>query len=110
MLPLLLGGLGLGGLQAVNNAQASKAENERNAATMQYSPWTGMKPGAKTKSVNPVGDLAAGALSGYTQGQSLKRADLVNSLLKNSVDKGSGASALGGGFTYNSPWFGRLGG
>lgn len=92
MLPMLLAGAGLGGLQAIMGAKKNEQQKNMRAAETMFSPWSGIKPSTEVEGTNALGDIAGGALSGASFAQNLETSDLTNQLLKNKVKQGGTAS------------------
>lgn len=76
MWPLLLAGAGayLGSKNAEYQRNQENKNMQANAAAMQYSPWTGMKPEMmQTKQTNPFLQTLQGGLMGGMQGMGISK-------------------------------------
>lgn len=66
----LLGGLGVG--KGVANSKANARDKKIRAATVQYSPWTGMGDPGETRRPGMFDSITQGLLSGAIAGQALQ--------------------------------------
>lgn len=73
MWPLLIAsalGAGLGNEKHKRAEQIENSDRKLASATARYSPWTGMAPQQIRMAGSHLGDIAGGALSGFSVGQS----------------------------------------
>ena len=110
MLPMLIGagaGAGLGLLKSefIDKDNENK-DREMQSITDRYSPWTKMR-GVAPEHTNPLGEAAAGAVTGAQQGQSIEGAQAANKFSNALADKLSTAAVVKNPyepeFTQNPP-------
>ena len=64
-------GAALGGAKGIANKKANARDRKIRAATVEYSPWTGLRDPGETQRPGMLDSIAQGTLSGAIAGQAL---------------------------------------
>lgn len=90
---LPIGGAVLGAIQGNDNAEKAKKQNLLDAEKMRMSPWFGMQgDGQLTQPDSMIGNIAGGALSGYSQAREFGKQSAWDDLMKKWGGSADGAA------------------